>query len=88
MLIPKTIYENYKNLAIAIIHNGVMQYKKAIREGYDLSATRKYLNNPHYETLVKLVLDCTVDEMLNTIEKNYAYSKEKKYDRGIFVGGK
>lgn len=78
--------KKYRELACAIIHDGIRQYKKALREGYDLSVSRQYLNNHFYETLVKLVLDCTVDEMLDAIEENYEFTKDKKYNRGILYG--
>lgn len=68
-------YRQYEELACAIIQDGINQYKKAIREDYDLNVPRKYLNNHFYQTLVRIILNCTVDEMLNEVERNYEYAK-------------
>ena len=82
-----TTYPNYRALACAIIHSGVMQYKKALWMGTNLEVTREYLNNRFYQMLVRLILDSTVDEMLDNVEENYEYTKEKRYNRGILYGG-
>lgn len=79
-------YSNYRALACAIIHAGITQYKKALYDGTNLSKTRLYLNNRFYETMVRVILNSTVDEMLFNVEQNYQYTKEKRYNRGILYG--
>lgn len=83
----ETTYPNYRAIACAIIHSGVTQYKKALWMGTNLEVTREYLNNRFYQMLVRLILDSTVDEMLNNVAENYEYTKEKRYNRGILYGG-
>ena len=68
-------YSAYRQLACAIIHDGVLSYKKGLREGYHRS-TRRYLNNPFYQTIVEIILHCTVDELLDEVERNYFYEKQ------------
>ena len=68
-------YSAYRQLACAIIHDGVQSYKKGIREGYCRS-TRQYLNNSFYQTLVQIILNCSVDELLDEVERNYIYEKQ------------
>lgn len=79
-------YSNYRALACAIIHAGITQYKKALYDGTNLSKTRMYLNNRFYETMVRVILNSTVDEMLYSVEQNYQYTKAKRYNRGILYG--
>ncbi len=79
-------YSNYRALACAIIHAGITQYKKALYDGTNLSKTRLYLNNRFYETMVRVILNSTVDEMLYNVEQNYQYTKAKRYNRGILYG--
>lgn len=68
-------YKEYRELACAIIADGVRQYKKAIREKYDLGVSRAYLNNDFFELLVRLILNCSVDNMLDKLEESYKYEK-------------
>lgn len=68
-------YRQYRELACAIIHDGIRQYKKAMREGYDLEVPRKYLKNDFFELLVSHILNCSVDDMLDKLEENYKYEK-------------
>ena len=81
-------YQNYRTIACAIIHAGITQYKKALYDGTNLSKTRMYLNNRFYTILVRVILDSTVDDMLDNVEENYEYTKAKRYNRGILYGGK
>lgn len=81
-------YQNYRTIACAIIHAGITQYKKALYDGTNLSKTRMYLNNRFYTMLVRVILDSTVDDMLDNVEENYEYTKAKRYNRGILYGGK
>lgn len=76
-------YPNYRTIACAIIHAGITQYKKALYDGTNLSKTRMYLNNRFYTILVRVILDSTVDDMLDNVEENYQYTKAKRYNRGI-----
>lgn len=69
-----TNYSEYRQLACAIIHDGVQLYKKGLREGYYRS-TRQYLNNPFFQTIVQIIMDCSVDELLDEVERRYAYEK-------------
>lgn len=81
-------YQNYRTIACAIIQAGITQYKKALYDGTNLSKTRMYLNNRFYTILVRVILDSTVDDMLDNVEENYQYTKAKRYNRGILYGGK
>lgn len=74
-------YKQYRELACEIIHDGIRQYKKAIRENYNLETTRKYLNNRFFSLLVREVLHCSVNEMLDAIERNYDYEHEQPIER-------